>query len=510
MTVSSPLRILLLEDDSHDAELVRELLEAEGVVCTVARVQAREEFLLALENGEFDLVLADYQLPSFDGISALKLALSARPDLPFIFVSGTIGEELAIEALKIGATDYVLKTGLSRLVPSVHRALREAAERAERRKAEEALHRSQAYLRDSEQRFRDYAEIASDWFWESGPDHRFTRLSGLSEGWGFVGQYIGRKRLELAEDREEDPEKWRAYLAALDAHQPFRRFRYRTTRPDGSTIYVSASGKPVFDANGTFLGYRGVANDVSAEVRSEQAEQALRQAQAELAHVTRVTTLGELAASIAHEINQPLAAIVTDATAGLRWLDRPVPDLGEARQALEGITKAAKRAAEVIARIRDLTRKTPIQEQRLDINDVIREVAALMRAELVHNRVELRTELADDLPPVRGDRIELQQVVLNLVMNAIEAMSDADKRSLFIASTRDDTNNVRVSVCDSGRGLDPAAADRMFQAFYTTKPGGMGMGLAICRSIIERLGGRLSARANAPRGAILQFHIPIA
>jgi C4-dicarboxylate-specific signal transduction histidine kinase len=374
MTARSPLRLLLLEDDPHDAELIRALLEADGAVCAMTRVQAREEFLRALENDELDLILADYQLPSFDGISALRLALSARPDLPFIFVSGIIGEELAIEALKIGATDYVLKTRLSRLVPSVHRALREAAERAERKKA----------------------------------------------------------------------------------------------------------------------------------------EQALRQAQAELAHVTRVTTLGELAASIAHEINQPLAAIVTDATAGQRWLDRPVPDLGEARQALGDIVKSANRAAEVIARIRDLTRKTPTQQQQLDLNEVVREVAALTRAELVHNRVELRTELADDLPPVRGDRIELQQVVLNLIMNAVEAMSDADKRALRIASARDGQNDVRLSVCDSGRGLDPAVADHMFQAFYTTKSGGMGMGLAICRSIIQRHRGELSARPNAPCGAILQFNIPIA
>jgi len=366
---------------------------------------------------------------------------------------------------------------------------------------------AEAALRESEQRFRDYAEIASDWFWESDSEHRFTSFTRSAATWGFIGDRIGKRRWELAADRDEEPEKWRAHIATMDAHQPFRGFRYRAAAPDGSSIYVSVSGKPVFDADGSFLGYRGVATDVSAEVRGEQAERALQEAQTELAHVARVTTLGELTASIAHEVNQPLAAVVTNAGAGLRLLD--VPDLAEAREALSCIISDANRAADVIARIRALTRKTPFQKQQVDLNDVVREVAGLTRTEMDRNRVELRTELADDLPSVQADRIELQQLVLNLIVNAIEAMSDGARRDLLIASKKDDANNVRVSVCDSGRGLDPAAADRIFQPFYTTKPGGMGMGLAICRSILERLGGRLSTRANAPCGTIFEFRIPI-
>src|SRR6266511_1345916 len=366
---------------------------------------------------------------------------------------------------------------------------------------------AEAALRESEQRFRDYAEIASDWFWESDSEHRFTSFTRSAATWGFIGGRIGKRRWELAADRDEEPEKWRAHIATMDAHQPFRGFRYRAAAPDGSSIYVSVSGKPVFDADGSFLGYRGVATDVSAEVRGEQAERALQEAQTELAHVARVTTLGELTASIAHEVNQPLAAVVTNAGAGLRLLD--VPDLAEAREALSCIISDANRAADVIARIRALTRKTPFQKQQVDLNDVVREVAGLTRTEMDRHRVELRTELADDLPSVQADRIELQQLVLNLIVNAIEAMSDGARRDLLIASKKDDANNVRVSVCDSGRGLDPAAADRIFQPFYTTKPGGMGMGLAICRSILERLGGRLSTRANAPCGTIFEFRIPI-
>jgi C4-dicarboxylate-specific signal transduction histidine kinase len=320
---------------------------------------------------------------------------------------------------------------------------------------------------------------------------------------------MGKRRWDLAADREEEPEKWSTHIATLEAHQPFRGLRYRTARKDGLSTYLSVSGRPVFDPEGKFLGYRGVASDVTAEIRSKQAEQALRQAQTELAHVARVTTLGELAASIAHEINQPLSAVVTNASVSLRLLDSPVPNLEEARQALSCIKSDANRAAHVIARIRDLTRKTPFQKEQLDINDVVQEVTALTRSEMDRNRVELSTQLAGDLPPVQADRIELQQLLLNLIVNAIEAMRDGAKRNLLITSNKDGANYVRVSVCDSGRGLDPAATDRIFQAFYTTKPGGMGMGLAICRSIVGRIGGQLSARANAPCGTIFEFSIPL-
>jgi PAS domain S-box-containing protein len=354
-------------------------------------------------------------------------------------------------------------------------------------------------LRDSEQRFRDYAETASDWLWESDAEHRFTLFS-RSLSWGYAREFVGTRRWDVAGDLDEEPEKWRAHIVTMEAHEPFRGFRYRAVRPDGSSIYVSVSGKPVFDVDGKFVGYRGVASDVSAE-------QALLEAQTELAHVARVTTLGELTASIAHEVNQPLAAVVTNAGASLRLLD--VPDLAEAREALSCIISDANRAADVIARIRALTKKTPFQKQQVDLNAVVREVAGLTRNEMDRNGVELRMQLAEDLPPVQADRIELQQLVLNLIVNAIDAMSDGARRDLSIFSATDGATHVQVSVCDSGRGLDPAAADRIFQPFYTTKPGGMGMGLAICRSILERLGGQLSARANAPYGTIFEVRIPI-
>jgi C4-dicarboxylate-specific signal transduction histidine kinase len=238
------------------------------------------------------------------------------------------------------------------------------------------------------------------------------------------------------------------------------------------------------------------------------ASEALLQTQVELARMNRVTTLGSLAASIAHEINQPLAAIVTDGSAGLRWLNSESPDLVEARQTLTRVIKDANRAAEVIGRVRALATKSPIQCDQLDINDVIREVIALTRGERDRNRVALHTELADDLPMIQGDRVQLQQVILNLIMNGVEAMSGGEPRELLIGSRKDESLNVLVSVCDTGPGLAPECIDRIFDAFYTTKAGGIGMGLSICRSIIETHGGRLWTSANSPRGASFHFSLP--
>ena len=243
----------------------------------------------------------------------------------------------------------------------------------------------------------------------------------------------------------------------------------------------------------------------------KRAEEALREAQADLAHVTRVTTLGEIAASIAHEVNQPLAAVVANAEACLRWLDRGTPDLDAARRSVEWIIDDAIRAGEVIRRVRALANKSDVEKAPLDINDVVKEVIALVQGELVSHRVSLRMEFANALPVVPADRVELQQVVINLVMNGIEAMqSVADRpRELLIRSLQDETQQVLVSVTDCGVGISAENADRLFNAFFTTKTNGMGMGLSICRSIIEAHGGRLWASANLPHGATFQFTLPV-
>jgi PAS domain S-box-containing protein len=400
--------------------------------------------------------------------------------------------------------------GIPRLIVFALAAVFVGSLSARQRSATEAL-------RESEQRFRDYAETTSDWFWETGPDHSFTRVSDemsrLTRLGLTAGARIGVSRWAIATDVDEEPEKWRLHQAALDAHQPFRGLVYRTTAADGSTVYISTSGRPVFDADGGFRGYRGVATDVTAAVRAEQVEKALRQAQDELARVTRLTTLGEMAASIAHEVNQPLAAIGADANACLNWLATDRPDLGSIREALTAIVKDSDRAGAVVARARTLLPGSPVAHEPCDVTGVIREVLPLVAPEIGRHGIRLETSLAPDVPPVMGDRIQLQQVVLNLLLNAAEAMREIPpaRRRMVVHATsdqRDDGCWATVAVEDAGVGFEEAEAPRLFEAFYTTKPGGLGMGLSISRSIIDSHRGRLWATANPGHGATFHVTLP--
>jgi PAS domain S-box-containing protein len=1006
-----PLRILHLEDNPTDAELIQAMLETEGIICDVTRVDTQADFFASLEHGGFDLILTDYTLPSFDGLSALKIALEKCPDVPFIFVSGTLGEEVAIEALKIGATDYILKQRLSRIVPSVHRALREAKERAERKRAEASLSEEKRLLEmiakgnslsmildalcrlveelskgslasilllDSDgnrlwhgaapslpksyidaidggfigpaagscgtaayrkepvivsdiaqdplwadyrdlalphglracwstpvlasdgrvlgtfaiysreprsptpqqqniiEQITDLASIAIErkraeeerqahlWFlesmdqvnraiqgtndleqmmsdvldavisifncdrawlvypcdpeeasWKVPMEHARPEFPGLfvlgldlpvdpeiakvfqsvraSSGpvrfgpgsehplpaeaakrfsiQSMIGmaiypkgdkpymlglhqcsyprawtpqeerlfQEIGRRledaltslsmfrnlgeserQLEEAQRLahvgywERDPDTdliaWSDETYRIFGLEPQARIlhlsqlpelihpedkqivvdavaealrggprydvEYRVVRPNGEVRLVHSQGDVIRDESGrprrmfgtvqditerkraeqrlvvqhavtqilaeaatlheatpkilravceylvwdlgtlwsrdheagvlrcveawhkasveaphfeatsresTFslgIGFPGrvwssreptyipdIANDpsfprapiaareglhaafgfpillggdvlgvmefFSHEIRQpdqdllammatigsqigqfierKRAEEKLHKAQAELAHVARVTTMGELTASIAHEVNQPLAAIVTNANACLRWLAGEFPNLDEGREAARRIIRDGKRAGDVIARIRALVRKTDTEKARLDINQTLQEVILLAQSEAVRKGVALRMELAADLPPVLGDRVQLQQVILNLVMNGVEAMASvADRRrELLIRSRRHESDKVLVAVQDSGIGIDRENLEKIFNTFYTTKSQGMGMGLAISRSLIEAHSGRLWATTNAPHGAVFQFTLPI-
>jgi PAS domain S-box-containing protein len=241
------------------------------------------------------------------------------------------------------------------------------------------------------------------------------------------------------------------------------------------------------------------------------ASEALREAQMELAHANRVATMGQLTASIAHEVSQPLAAVIANAEACLRWLDRETPDLDAVRRSVEWVIDDGNRANEVIRRVRSLAKKTDLEKVPLGVNDIIREVMALVQRELTSHQASLRMELAPALPMILGDRVQLQQVMINLVMNGAEAMqSITDRpRELMIRSDQDETHQVLISVTDSGVGISAEDADRLFNPFFTTKASGMGMGLSICRSIVEAHGGRLRATANIPHGATFEFTLPV-
>jgi PAS domain S-box-containing protein len=280
------------------------------------------------------------------------------------------------------------------------------------------------------------------------------------------------------------------------------------TKRDGTQVIVASRWSLQQDERGRPMATLETNNDITERRRMQEA---LEDAQADFARINRVTLLGEMTASIAHEVNQPIAAVVTGAGACLRWLAAQPPDLEEARRTLDRIVKDGNRASDVISRIRALVRKAPPRKDPLNINETILEVVALMRSEVQRNRVSLQTRLSSDLPLVLGDRIQLQQVILNLIINAIEAMSGPGEgpRELLIGSAQDEANGVCVTVRDSGPGLAWDKVDRLFEAFYTTKPDGIGMGLAISRSIIEAHGGRLWATPNVPNGAVLQFTLPM-
>jgi PAS domain S-box-containing protein len=877
------LRILSLEDDPRDAELIQGLLESEGIPCEMTRVDTQPAFRALLEEGAVDLILADYSLPSFDGISALKLAMSVRPDVPFILVSGALGE-VAIEAFKIGATDYVLKTRLSRLAPSILRALREAEEKAERMRAEEALRRSEAYLaeaqilshtgsfgwnvssgeiywsdetykifgldgsakptmefvmqrihpddRDIVQRALGHAvqenidfsvehrvlmpdgelkyilalarpsrpspgvleylgavtdvtdrksaeealrrseaylaegqklsrtgtwacNIATREMIHSSQEHRhlfglapdqvgippfeefFQRIHPddrgpaaedldraisagrsveahfrivLPEGTtrymygighplikpsGDTGEYVGAVTdVTAARQAEVKLRESEAYLAEAqrlsrtgswawspatgenrywsdecfrllgfdpaDGMPPFETFvqrihpddrpivaealeravrergeyevDYRISHPNGEVRDIHVIGHPILNSSGELVEIVGTGVDVTERKRAEgnirqsenelrhildftpqqvavlgpdrtriysnqamldylgltledwqsgdprrfvhpddfermmsqdhseflkglpheidlrllgtggkyrwflvrysplldeqgritrwylagtdiedrkEAEEWSRRAQADLAHANRVTTMGELTASLAHEVNQPIAASLTNARTCLRWLAGDTPNVEEAREAAMRIVQDQTRAAEIISRTRLLFKNAPPQRELVDINEVIREMIVLLRGETARYFISLQTQLAADLPQVMGDRVQLQQVLMNLTMNGIDAMANVNgTRELVIHSQPAADGQLMVSVSDTGIGLPPERADYIFDAFVTTKPHGTGMGLRISRSIVESHGGRLWAGENAPRGASFHFTLP--
>jgi NO-binding membrane sensor protein with MHYT domain/signal transduction histidine kinase len=282
---------------------------------------------------------------------------------------------------------------------------------------------------------------------------------------------------------------------------------YRIVHPDGTIKYIHASGHPVLNPSGALVEFVGTSIDMTEHRRAEEVR---LDAQNKLSHANRVTTMGQLAASIAHEVKQPIAATLTNAQAGLRWLNRWPPDLEEVRQALQRIIRDGERAAEVIDEIRALIKKAPPRKDLLEINGAVREVIGLTRGEAARNGVSVRTELADGLPFVEGDRVQLQQVILNLIINAFEAMRDINEgaRELLISTGTAGADSIFVAVRDSGPGLAPAAVEHLFESFYTTKPGGLGLGLSICRSIVEAHGGRLWAAPRSPHGSVFHLALP--
>jgi PAS domain S-box-containing protein len=391
--------------------------------------------------------------------------------------------------------------------PAEARALEMATHLAgiaiERKLTHERLQRSEAYLAEAQR----LSHTGSWAFNARGPvywSEENFRIWGLDPQQGLPDREIVLQRVH-PEDRDKVLEH---VLKAVRDKQDYAA-EFRIVLPDGTIKYIQGLGHPVFSSTGDLLEVVGTQFDVTERKRAEQERERLRQLQTDLAHINRVTTMGELTASLAHEIKQPMTAALTDARTCLRWLRRDEPDVCEAREAASRLVTDVSRAAEIISRISLLFKKVASQRELVDVNELIREMIVLLRNEAARYSISIRSDLADDLPKVIADRVQLQQVFMNLMLNGIEAMKDiATGSELTVSSHRDEAAQVLISVADAGVGLPPEIAENIFDAFYTTGPQGTGMGLSISRSIVESHGGRLWATPNSAHGAIFLFTLP--
>jgi PAS domain S-box-containing protein len=377
----------------------------------------------------------------------------------------------------------------------------------ERKRAETALRQTEAYLEEAQR-----LSHTGSWAWNvarrenihwSQEQYRLFGLDPNNDSSSFEAAF---KRIHPEDQATFDKVLERAIRERSDFEVDFR-----IVLPDGSTKYIRSVGHPVFSASGELVEFVGTGIDITERRQAEKERERLREVQADLAHINRATTMGELTASLAHEINQPITAAATDARTCLRWLAREQPDIGEARESAARMVNAVTRAADIVSRLRQLFKKGAPQTDLVDVSEVIQEMVVLLRSEASRHSVSILTELSEDLPRVVADRVQLQQVLMNLMLNGIEAMQDTkSERQLTIRSLMAERGQLLISVTDTGVGVSPEQADQIFNAFFSTKAQGTGMGLSISRSIVESHGGRLWATSNSGRGATFSFTLPSA
>ena len=359
-----------------------------------------------------------------------------------------------------------------------------------------------------DKRFTDFAEMASDWFWEMDENLRFSYFFGRNfEITGYQpSDLIGKTRAEMTAESVDD-EKWCQHLADLDARRPFKDFSYEFLRPDGKAIWISISGRPIFDANGSFKGYRGTGSDITERKR---AEEELIEQQMFLSRVSRLSTMGEMAASLAHELNQPLTAITNYAKGTVHRLRSGEGDSDELLAVMEHIADQALRAGDIIRELRQFVGQGALKKSPVDINSAISDAITLLAGEAHAGGVKLALDLPEWLPKVAADEIQIHQVIINLARNAMEAMADhgSNRRQMMIRAAQAEGNFIEVTVTDTGPGIAPDALEHMFDAFFTTKAGGMGMGMSISNSIVKAHGGRLWVTSDSG-GSTVHFTVPV-
>jgi PAS domain S-box-containing protein len=370
----------------------------------------------------------------------------------------------------------------------------------------EELKRTEQALRESEYKLRQIIETVPGLLWSNDPDGELTHVNQ------HILDYTGKrledfKQLGWEEFLHPDdlPEAAKAFYHAIQTGTSYQAV-FRLRRADGEYRWYHARGEPLRDRDGRIVQWYGLSVDID---ESKKADERLRQLETDLAHMNRVSMMGELTAELSHELTQPISSARNNARAAQNFLDMQPPDLGDVREALSCVVGDTDRAGDMIERIRDHMKKAPPRKAQFDLNEAINEVIVLGRSAVIKNGVSVQTRLSEGLFPIHGDRVQLQQVVMNLLLNAVEAMgsSETGARELLI-STEQDRTGVVVAVHDSGPGIHPEHLERVFNAFYTTKSSGMGMGLSICRSIIEAHGGRLWASPGHSRGAVFRFTLP--
>jgi len=500
-----PIEVVRLGHGQHPSVQPQQVGQALGRWLTGD--QAASRFVVPDPAGEGEVSIASFSLGLQDQVGVL-VAGSRRADFP------TNIERLLLRVAANQAGIGLQEARRSGEQKRIGEALEQrVAERtAELTRANENLRleiaerkRAEAQLRESEERWRDVFENNPTMYFVVDAAGKVMAVNPFgAEQLGYnVDELVGQPVLGVLYESDREAIQ-RNVAQCLKQIGQSMSWELRKVRKGGSVIWVRETAKAVLRVNGPIVLI--ACEDITEQKR---AEEALRQAQADLAHVTRVTTMGELTGSLAHEVNQPIAAAVTNANTCLRWLAGDAPNIEEARAAAMRIVKDGTRAAEIISRIRLLFKKGTPERELVDVNEVIREMIVLLRNEATRGSISVRTELAADLPQVMGDRVQLQQVMMNLFMNSIDAMKDVDgTRELAIKSQRAENEQLMVSVSDTGVGLPAQQTDQIFNAFFTTKLHGTGMGLSISRSIVESHGGRLWAANNSPRGASFYLTLP--
>jgi two-component system, cell cycle sensor histidine kinase and response regulator CckA len=501
------LDILVLEDNAYDAELAIVTLELAGYSCRWDHVVTREGFLEQLDRQDYDLVLSDYSLPTFDGLSAVRMLRERNLDVPFILISGTLGEETAIESLKAGATDYVVKSHLSRLVPVVKRALRERDELRQRRQAEIAMRRAEA-------RYRDLFENANDMIYTRDIAGYFTSVNGMGERLtGYTRDELLRMRIdqlfapEYFHLRAEEVLK-RASEDALSVAEEieFIRKDHRRVWTEVSSRLIYEDGKPV--------GIQGIARDISERHRADEQR---RQLEDQLVQAQKMESIGTLAGGVAHDFNNMLTAIIGNVQLVLDDMPPESPD----QPLLLEVEKAATRATALTRQLLTFSRRQPIERHSIDLNGSISELSQMLRR-IIGEDIEIAIHLTPNLAPIFADSTQIQQVVMNLALNARDAMPRGGQ--LLITTSEVDLDDAacrnypsaqpghyaQLVVADTGTGIDADTQQRIFEPFFTTKERGKGtgLGLAVVYGIVKQHEGFIQVASEPGWGTTFTVFLP--